>query len=136
MIGKVYLYSPPIHTCIIKANDYGKKCNDDNNCEGECKIINEDFLKEKWELLHGKTYDENGTLYPFIARTAEVNLSEFEDKTGLKIKGSRSQFKKNSYCGGDNKEFNVNNGKINILWQSNYEDCNKILDGTKEYNQF
>lgn len=129
-IGRVYLYSPPKHICIIKASDYGKECNDDNDCEGECKIRDEDFLEDKWELLYGKTYKYDEIRGTSIIGTTEVNLLEFENKAGVKVKGNCSEFKKNLYCGGNDKKFNVKNGKINVFWSGNYEDCHQILNDT------
>ncbi len=130
VIGKVYLYSPPERTCIIKANDYGKECNDDNDCEGECKIRDEDFLEDKWELLYGKTYEYDEIRGTSIIGITEVDLLEFENKAGVKVKGNCSEFKKNLYCGGNDKKFNVKNGKINVFWSGNYEDCHQILNDT------
>ncbi|MCK4525500.1 MAG: hypothetical protein KAU07_03615 [Candidatus Andersenbacteria bacterium] len=131
--GEVYVYSSPKRICIIKANDYGKECNDNNDCEGECKIRDEDFLEDKWELLYGKTYEYDKIRGTSVVGTVEVDLLEFENKAGVKVRGNCSEFKKNLYCGGNDKKFNVKNGKINVLWSGNYEDCRQILDDTTNY---
>ncbi len=75
--GEVYF--PPAKICRIKTKDYERACKDNADCEGVCKIENQETLKQKSMEILGKDY-------------SSIDLREFEEKTREIIGGYCSEF--------------------------------------------
>jgi len=73
------IYFPPVTICRIKTRDYERACTDNMDCEGVCKIENQETLKQKSIEILGKNY-------------SSISLREFEEKTREIVGGYCSEF--------------------------------------------
>lgn len=79
IVSNEEVYSPPAKICRIKTKDYERACKDNMDCEGVCKIENQEALKQKSMEIFGKNY-------------SSINLKEFEEKTREMVMGYCSEF--------------------------------------------
>ena len=108
-----------INVCIIKTKDEGKYCRDNLECEGYCIVKDRNILDKKWIEIFGN-------------ETESVKINDFEEKAQIKIEGSCSEFREDSYCGDDNELFVVKNGFITKKpispWLLPMIDCNSYFN--------
>jgi hypothetical protein len=107
--GKIYVsssYADAERICRLEYSDVGKKCSDDNDCEGYCLISDRIYLKEK--ILELQKDEEKGSKY-----FGSVNVDKFKQEAKIKtnIEG---------YCGSrfsylsDEPEIVIRDGVISL----------------------
>lgn len=79
IVSNVEIYFPSTKICRIRTKDYERACKDNVNCEGVCKIENQETLKQKGMEIFGKNY-------------LSIDLREFEEKTREIVGGYCSEF--------------------------------------------
>lgn len=84
--------------CESPTQDYGKKCNNDNDCEKYCVIDNASEIIKAWQ----QNYSNVECVQVFYedvesCNFKQVKLSDWYKKTGIKVKGTCSGFYNKDY---------------------------------------
>jgi hypothetical protein len=98
-------------TCNPLSGDYGKKCGNDNDCEGICTIENSTEIEEAWN----KYFPENKILVRGNYNYTDINVNDWNNKTAIEIVGKCSKFKDswhNDTCGHNFEKIQVKDGVI------------------------
>lgn len=84
--------------CELPSSDYGKECNNDNDCEKYCIIDNASEIIKAWQ----QNYSNVECVQVFYedvesCNFKQVRLSDWYKKTGIKVKGTCSRFYNKNY---------------------------------------